>query len=94
MHVLWLPEAKDDIQRLYDFLVAKNPRAAGNAIRLIQSGAKGLSENPEIGRPMNDDTRRRKLHLPLGASAYVLRYRIHEDTIVVIRVWHGKEQRV
>ncbi|OWV80272.1 hypothetical protein ATY77_26000 [Rhizobium sp. R634] len=38
----------------------------------------------------------RQLFVPFGKSAYVLRYRIHEeaDTLVVVRVWHGREQRV
>ncbi len=94
VEVLWLPDAKNDIQRLYDFLIEKNPTAAGNAIRLIQSGSQRLLENPEIGKPMADNTKRRELPLPFGASAYILRYRIDEERVVIIRVWHGKEQRV
>jgi len=42
---------------------------------------------------MEDDTGRRELFIPFGASAYVLRYRIHDDTLVVIRVWHSREER-
>ena len=48
---------------------------------------------PELGRPMDDDTKRRELFLPFGASAYVLRYRIENQTIVIIRVWHGRDSR-
>jgi len=37
----------------------------------------------------------RQLFVPFGKSSYVLRYRIHteEDTLVVVRVWHGRENR-
>lgn len=93
MRVVWLPETRDDIQRLYDFLIDKDPRAAERAIRAIQIGGGRLEELPRIGRRMDDDTERRELFIPFGAGAYVLRYRIHHDTVVVIRVWHSREAR-
>ncbi len=93
MDLIWLPEARDDIGRLFEFLLEVNPRAAEKAVRLIQSGAALLREQPELGRPMRDDSGRRELYLPFGASGYVLRYRIVGETVVVIRVWHGREVR-
>jgi hypothetical protein len=36
---------------------------------------------------------RRELYLPFAGGAYILRCRLEGDTIVVIRVWHGREQR-
>jgi len=41
---------------------------------------------------MNDGTDRRELFLPFGASSYVLRY-IIDVQVVVVRVWHGRENR-
>jgi toxin ParE1/3/4 len=93
MELIWLPESRDDIQRLFDFLVDVNPAAAERAVRVIQTGARQLREHPEIGRPMDDDAHRRELFLPFGANAYVLRYRIVAQAIVVLRVWHGREHR-
>lgn len=94
MNLVWLPQAQADIQRLYDFLLERDPRAAERAIRAIQLGAQRLLEFPRIGRRMDDAAERRELSVPFGAGAYVLRYRIHEDTIVVIRVWHSREERI
>jgi plasmid stabilization system protein ParE len=94
MNLVWLPQAQADIQRLYDFLLERDPRAAERAIRAIQPGAQRLPEFPRIGRRMDDATERRELSVPFGAGAYVLRYRIHEDTIVVMRVWHSREERI
>ncbi|GMR22257.1 MAG: hypothetical protein BMS9Abin37_0593 [Acidobacteriota bacterium] len=42
---------------------------------------------------MGDDTGRRELIIPFGAGAYILRYRIHRDAVVIIRVWHSREAR-
>jgi plasmid stabilization system protein ParE len=93
MRLVWLAETRDDIQRLYDFLIDKDPRAAERAVRAIQLGAKRLKELPRIGHRMDDDTGRRELFIPFGAGAYVLRYRIDRDTVIVIRVWHSREAR-
>ena len=93
MELIWLPEAREDIGRLFDFLVDVNPAAAARAVRLIQKGARTIGEQPELGRPMDGPTKRRELFLPFGASAYVIRYRIADQTIVIIRVWHGREDR-
>lgn len=89
----WLPEAWQDTQRLYDFLLNQDPGAAGRAMAALQGGADRLAEMPEIGRPMEDDTGRRELYLPFGAGAYVLRYKVDDENVVIIRVWHSRERR-
>jgi len=94
MRLVWLPEARDDVQRLYDFLLEEAPLAAARAMRVIRQGGELLLEHPSAGRPMDDETARRELFIPFGVSAYVLRYRIHEETIVVLRVWHSREVRL
>jgi len=92
MRVRWLPEAWQDTQRLYELLLNQDPGAAARAMDILQDGADRLAEMPEIGRPMNDDTGRREFYLPVGSSAYVLRYMIDSE-VVIIRVWHGREHR-
>lgn len=94
MNLIWLPEARDDVQRLYDFLLEKDAGAAEQAVRAIQLGSKGLLEHPRAGRSLDDETGRRELFVPFGAGAYVIRYLILDDQIVVIRVWHSREKRV
>ena len=93
MELIWLPESRDDIQRLHQFLAEVNPEAAKRAIRVIQEGTRRLIRTPELGRPMEDDSDRRELFLPFGGNAYVLRYRLDKNLIVIIRVWHGREAR-
>ncbi len=93
MKVIWLAESLNDFERLYEFLLEKDPGAAERAILAISAGADRLVDFPEIGRPMADETRRRELFIPFGVGAYVLRYRIHRDAVVIIRVWHSREAR-
>lgn len=91
--VVWLPEALEDLIRLRSFLEDKSPQAAGRAAEVIRGGAKMLADFPAIGKPMNDDTGRRELFVPFGAGNYVLRYRMDRDIVVLIRVWHSRENR-
>ncbi len=93
MKLRWLPSAFKDIERLYEFLLEKDPSAAARAMEIVLDGAERLEDMPEIGRPMNDDTGRRELYLPFGAGAYVLRYKLDGETVVIIRVWHSREHR-
>jgi len=87
-----LPEADRDFDRLYDFLEPKNPDAAKNAVQTIRRGARQLVDNPEMGVRL-EDSDYREFYVRFGRSAYVLRYRIEDDTVYLTRIWHGRENR-
>ncbi len=92
--LIWLPEALEDIGRLYDFLANINPQAAADAMLCIQAAAVRLERFPEMGAPINDGSERRQVFAAFGAGDYVLRYRINRDgDPVIIRVWHSREAR-
>jgi plasmid stabilization system protein ParE len=92
--VKWLPEALDDIERLYTFLKDKDQEAAARAASCILEGARLLKRSPRVGRPMPDETGRRELFIAFGAAAYVLRYMLEAaDVVVVIRIWHSRENK-
>lgn len=93
MRLVWLPETKSDVRRLHDFLFAKSHEAAERAIRAIQAGADQLALHPKVGRPLNDDAGHRELFVPFGVGAYVLRYRIVVELVIIVRVWHSRELR-
>jgi plasmid stabilization system protein ParE len=91
--VAWRERALEDTDRLYDFLFEKNKDAAVKAAQVILRGSSLLEESPRLGRPMADGTGRRELFIPFGSGFYVLRYFLTDDTVVIIRVWHGREDR-
>ena len=91
--VVWLPEALEDVARLYDFLAEMNPQAARNAAERIGDAARQLEDFPERGQPMEDGVRR-QVFANFGAGAYVIRYRRDDQgSVVVVRVWHSRERR-
>ncbi|MHB1291715.1 MAG: type II toxin-antitoxin system RelE/ParE family toxin [Sulfuricella sp.] len=92
--LIWLPEALEDVGRLYDFLAEKNRPAAADAVLCIQAAAVRLERFPELGAPMDDGTERRQVFAAFGAGDYVLRYRLDQNGCpVIIRVWHSREAR-
>lgn len=90
--VVWRERALKDISRLYEFLFDKN-EAAARVAQVILRGSSLLQESPRLGRPMADGTQRRELFIPFGSGFYVLRYFLLEGNVVIIRVWHGREDR-
>jgi plasmid stabilization system protein ParE len=91
--IVWRERALEDINRLYDFLFEKDQGAAAKAAQVILRGSSLLEESPRLGRPMADGTRRRELFIPFGSGFYVLRYFLTNDVVIVVRVWHGREDR-
>ncbi|WP_245314314.1 type II toxin-antitoxin system RelE/ParE family toxin [Rhizobium sp. R634] len=57
MKFVFLPEAEDDIERLYDFLIGQdNPVAAQKAMLAIDEGIQMLLETPYFGIGMEGRT--------------------------------------
>ena len=94
MKLLVSKEAAADLVRLRDFLLNRNRGAAQRAAAAIINAIRSLDLFAERGRPSGaGDTR--ELVVPFGRSAYIVRYAIltEANEIVVLRVWHGREQR-
>jgi len=92
--VIWLPDAVTDLVRLRKFIQEKNPSAAQRAASKIKEGALALMSNPESGRPVEGLSSFREILIPFGAGNYVLRYRDDTTIIVIVRVWHSKEEHI
>lgn len=88
-------EALLDLQRLHDFIAAANPAAAGHAARELLDGIRGLRHFPRMGKRVStapgqlapEEIR------DWFTGDYIVRYLILEDQLIILRVWHGKEER-
>jgi toxin ParE1/3/4 len=86
--VVWSDEAQFDLARLVRFIKPKNPHAArAIADRLYQSG-EDLRTFPFLFRAGTlAGTRERPV------DDYVIVYSVEPDTIRILRIWHGREER-
>jgi plasmid stabilization system protein ParE len=82
-----------DLERLHAFLAAKNPAAAQRVVTALVTAIESLDISPDRGRPSVAGAR--ELIVPLGRWGYVVRYRhrVEVDEIIVLRMWHGREDR-
>lgn len=89
----WLPGARNDLQRLHRFIHAHSPAAAVKAVDSIIEAIDHLGLHPEIGKPWDVDINFREWPVQFGAKGYVIRYRLFEDKLFIVRIWHGLENR-
>ncbi len=89
--IIWLESAANDVARLRSLIAKNNPTAAKNAAEAIKTVVEQLIQNPSIGKPVPALSPYRDLLTRFRASAYVIRYRLHDDTIYIIHVRHYRE---
>jgi plasmid stabilization system protein ParE len=88
-------EARGDLVRLRAFIAKHNPAAAERLARRLIQGIERLLRNPRLGRRVTvaPDQMAPEEIRDWVVGEYVVRYLIADERIVVLRVWHGKEQR-
>ena len=92
MKLVYSAEAVADLMRLRDFISEKDPHAAHRVGRKLVKRIEILRQFPRIGRPVerakDPDTLR-----DIVFGNYVIRYSLHQETIILLRVWHHFEDR-
>ena len=92
MRVTFEPAARDELDRVFAWIVKDNPRAAFEMVARIEAKVMRL-ETPELtnmGRPGLVEGTRELLEYP-----YIIVYRVDEtqDEIVIVSVVHGARDR-
>ena len=90
MRVSYTAEAIHDLERLRAFVESRNPHAARRIAAELLDGIENLATFPDIGLPVrrapDPDVIR-----DLFVANYTIRYLRQEKSIIVLRIWHGKE---
>ncbi len=89
--LVYTPRAIADLQRLTDFLLERDPAAAGATFDVIAAALEILTQHPLIGRRAADDLR--ELVISRGHSGYLALYH-HDygrDEVVIHAIRHQRE---
>jgi plasmid stabilization system protein ParE len=94
VQIVFLSRARADLDRLRNFLAPHGESLSTRAVDTLFAAAHSLANHPERGRP-GARAGYRELIVPYGGGAYVIRYRVdrRRNTIVITRLWHGREHR-
>ena len=90
--LVWTTAAVSDIVRLREFIEPHNKKAAKIAADNLKKAALLLIDYPLIGKHV-EDSNERELVISFGKRGYVMRYKIHGDAVVVLRIWHNLEEQ-
>jgi toxin ParE1/3/4 len=90
MRIRWTPAAAADLQSVSDYLKEHHPHYREATIRRVYAAIQSLKEWPHLGRVGREEGTRELLFLPLP---YVAVYRVREQNIEVLRIYHGAQGR-
>jgi plasmid stabilization system protein ParE len=85
-------EALDDIERLYRWLLERDVRAAARFLTRLEDSAAQIARSPSRWPPSADGQARRYI-LRFGRSRYVIHFVENAGDALIVRIWHGREQR-
>lgn len=91
--VRFTPDAKDDLVRLYAFLLAKDLKAAEEALDALSKGFDFLREFPfSCRKALPENPLLRELLVSFGNSGYVALFEIEDQaTVTILAIRHQRE---
>jgi toxin ParE1/3/4 len=79
-------EAVSNLESIFGYVSAFNTPAAVRLAQRLQSAADSLSTHPERGRLTTRGLRELAIIHP-----YLIRYRVRENTVLILRIRHGAQ---
>lgn len=89
MKIVWTEPARQDLRQVFEYIAEDSPKAASKLLTVIKERAALLQDNPHMGRIGRVDGTR---ELIITETPYILPYRVKEDKIQILAVFHGARQ--
>lgn len=91
MQIEWMPEALEDLDRLYEFRARASESLAKHIVQLLINAPSILAVNPRIGERLDQyDPREVRRIFP---DQYEMWYEVKGKTLFILRLWHTRENR-
>jgi plasmid stabilization system protein ParE len=91
MKVILAPRAELDFQTQVAWLKLHSPAAGRKAALRIVEMIDLLADFPQLGLGMNSRTREKQFQF--GRDGFVIRYRLEDDALIVMRIFHSRQDR-
>ena len=88
MRIRWTAAAAADLRQITDYLKQHHPHYRQATMRKLYEAIRSLKALPYRGRAGRENGTREILFPPLP---YVAFYRVKEETIEVVRIYHGAQ---
>jgi toxin ParE1/3/4 len=90
MRLRWTPDAAEDLYRIVQYIQEDNPSAAAQVADILVNGCESLLRFPRAGRLGRRDGTR---ELVVVGLPYIVVYRIADQVVEVLRIYHGAQER-
>ena len=91
MRIRWTPAAANDLETIKDYLVKHSPRLAQPTVVELYETIRSLKKFPHSGRLGREAGTR---ELVFTRLPYIAVYRIRDECVEVLRIYHGAQERV
>jgi toxin ParE1/3/4 len=86
VRVRWLRRALRNLEEEADYVARDDPQAAAQVVERIATSVDRLVGQPALGRTGRVPGTR---ELIITGTPYIVPYRVREDTVEILRVFHG-----
>ena len=83
MRLRWREEALDDLDRIFEFNLARSESLATKVERRLTERALALMMAPRLGRPLPEA---KAFRLSVTDIQYVIDYELAEDLVLIVRI--------
>ena len=91
--VTWTKAALVDIQRHYETLEPIGINIALRAVQAVRKAGDSLEIFPQRGAIIHEAAGLRKLQVTFGNAGFTMHYALIQNEVVILRVYHGRENR-
>ena len=88
--IRWTHSAAEDLEHIKDYLTENHPQFAQPTILELYESIRSLKTSPRRGRLGREEGTR---ELVLSRLPYIVAYRIKEQTVEVLHIFHGAQNR-
>ena len=88
--IRWTHAAAEDLEHIKDYLTEHSPQLAQSTILELYETIRSLKTSPRRGRPGREEGTR---ELVLSSLPYIVAYRVKEQAVEVLHIFHGAQNR-
>jgi len=90
MKIDYTDDAIEDLKQLREFIAEKSPAAADRYASALINGVSQLKNQPQLGHAVSYAPEPESIR-DLIIGDYIVRYALLENQIIILRIWHHKE---
>jgi addiction module RelE/StbE family toxin len=90
MRIRWTRAAAEDLEHIKDYLTEHYPHLAQSTVLELYEAIRSLKTSPRRGRMGREEGTR---ELVLSRLPYIVAYRIKEQAVEVLHIFHGAQNR-